>query len=128
MSYLIALYVFYHGNNLPAFGYVPGTMEEGEKNTGLQRSREELYELLPKDVADVFYEEETKPQVSYEDILRQAIMQNQSATARLMNSSINIDSGYTKEESTTFEEDSDYDIDLDFFNELNGFNNDSSPF
>ena len=121
MSYLIGLYVFYHGNNLPAFGFIPGTIEESEKNTGLHRSREELYELLPKDVADVFYEEEITPQVSYEDILRQAIMNNQSANARLMNSSLNVNSGYTKEETTTFE-DGDYDIDLDFFNELNGFN------
>ena len=39
MSYLIGLYVYYHGNNLPLFGIEPGS-DEDPLNEGLQHGDE----------------------------------------------------------------------------------------
>ena len=40
MSYLIALYVFYHGNNLAVFGITKGAREEDLNNRGTKRPEE----------------------------------------------------------------------------------------
>ena len=40
MSYLIALYVYYHGNNLSLFGITKGARDEDLRNEGLKRPDE----------------------------------------------------------------------------------------
>ena len=123
MSYLIAMYVFYHGNNLPLFGVTPGMQEEKPKNQGLERATEtELSKVLPEDVSRAIVEERQKLKaMDYEEILRQAIADSQNETAKIRNSSIG--EMYEDKESsqtyTTYEDDfSEYD--MSFFDELNG--------
>ena len=40
MSYLIALYVYYHGDNLAMFGITRGARDEDLDNSGLKRPEE----------------------------------------------------------------------------------------
>ena len=40
MSYLIALYVYYHGDNLALFGITRGARDEDLNNSGLKRPEE----------------------------------------------------------------------------------------
>ncbi len=54
MSYMIALYVYYHGKNLSHFGFTRGLPVEKERNKGL--SYEEVYEELPDEIKEVFGE------------------------------------------------------------------------
>jgi len=122
MSYLIGMYVLIHGDNLPMFGYIPGEKEPEEKNKGLfkEYSREQLQELLPSDVADSIIEDrKISAQLNYENILRNAILESQKDTYKLMNSSLNVSSGnLSKEEIVTFDDESN-DYDLSFFDEIN---------
>lgn len=128
MAYLIGMYVYTHGNNLPAFGYIPGARHEEEKNTGLQRSKEQLYDVLPQEVADAVYEQETKQDVSYEEILRNAIMSSQKETSRLMKSSINMDNRVNVDDLNVYDNDNDMDLSLfDDLNNLHGSDDDGFP-
>lgn len=52
MSYLIGLYVYYHGKNLSKFGFVRGLPSEKEMNKGLSYAEE--YEALDDEVKEVF--------------------------------------------------------------------------
>ena len=89
MSYLIAMYVFYHGNNLPIFGFIPGSQkDEKPLNQGMERMPlEELSKVLPEDVAESIVENRKVTKLlDYESILRKAIEESQNETAKLMNS------------------------------------------
>ena len=78
MSYLIGMYVLYHGNNLSIFGYTPGEKEEKPRNRGLRDYTEsELEKVLPEDIAKSIIEEKEKEKLlDYESILRDAIAQS----------------------------------------------------
>lgn len=121
MSYLIALYVFYHGNNLEAFGFVPGSKEIEKRNLGLNyRTDEELSELLPSNVIkQIQHEREVEKIMDYESLMREAIKKSQQETYTLMNSSLGFESS-NKSEMTTLTDD-DGVIDLGLFDSLNGF-------
>jgi len=124
MSYLIALYVFYHGNNLQIFGFIPGEKEERPRNQGLyDRSESELSKLLPDDVAHAIVEEKNKAtMLDYEAILRNAIEESQAETAKLVNSNfvnIKVD-GITGDEQYNVYEDETTDYDMSFFDQMNG--------
>lgn len=86
MSYLIGLYVFYHGNNLSVFGFQPGKDNPEERNRGLHTyTEEELRDILPQEVIEGMEQEKTIQEImNYEDILRDAIASAQMDTARLM--------------------------------------------
>ena len=52
-SYLIALYVYYHGKNLSRYGFVRGQLpDEEERNKGL--SYEDVLKELPEDIRSTF--------------------------------------------------------------------------
>ena len=132
MSYLIALYVFYHGNNLSVFGFIPGQQEEKPLNQGLlYKSESELNKVLPDDISKSIVEERKRAKMlDYESILKEAIESSQNETAKIMNSSIDV-SRYNEEPSTyTTYEDEFSDYDMSFFDELNGLknNNDNNGF
>lgn len=123
MSYLIALYVYTHGNNLPLFGLIPGEKAKEERNQGMKVSKQHLEDLLPEDVAEAVYKQqqnESKPK--YEDILRKAIMQTQKENARLINSSIGIDMGRNVSDGEFVPDVEDYHMDLGIFDDLNDIN------
>ena len=125
MSYLIAMYVFYHGNNLPLFGFIPGQKEEKPLNMGLDRMSEaDLSKVLPEDIAEAIVEDRKVTKLlDYESILRNAIMQSQNETAKLMNSKhIQMDRSTENPTYTTFE-DPYNNYDMVFFNDMNGLGN-----
>ena len=130
MSYLIALYVFYHGNNLPIFGVTPGMQEEKPLNQGLEyKSESELSNVLPEDVAQSIVEERKKAKLlDYESILREAIEQSQNETAKLMNSSVNIERHEDSTKSFTTYDDDYTDYDMSFFDEMNGMRDRNNGF
>ena len=128
MSYLIAMYVLVHGNNLSIFGYIPGQREERPRNQGLlYKSESELSKVLPDDIASSIVEERKRAKLlDYESILREAIESSQNETAKIMQSSINMrtenSENVTPSDYTTYEDEfSDYD--MSFFNEMNGLKN-----
>lgn len=122
MSYLIALYVFYHGNNLYMFGFDPASAPAEEKNAGLYRPVEELEELLPREaVVEIAKAEEVRKLLEYEDIFRKAVMESQDATRRLMESSLNVTKEGTSLRELKSFDDEEGQIPLDLFDELNGF-------
>ena len=59
MSYLIALYVFYHGNNLHRYGYIKGELpDEERRNRGL--SYEETLNIMDERTQRYFSDSGTK--------------------------------------------------------------------
>lgn len=134
MSYLICLYVYYHGNNLHAFGFDPGKTPVGELNTGLNRSNsaEDFKGLLPDDVVRSMVAAEKSSGPSYEEIFRQALAEAQDSTKRMLNSSLNISTGNATTGDFDLEDD-DGGVGMDFFDEMNGLgsyskNNSPWPF
>lgn len=128
MSYLIAMYVLFYGNNLNVFGFDPGDiLATAEKNTGMVAP--DLSNLDMETVPDtvesfVDREKERHSSHSYEDILRNAIMQNQQKTMQLSRKGLIQNELY---ENTPKQngDDSYYGDDnsdnLSFLDELNGF-------
>ena len=119
MSYLISLYVYYHGNNLAAFGFIKGQDPNFKPNQGLYRSREELEEVLPRGVVDsIEKEKEFKKLNDYEAILAKAIMESQNETRKILNSSnIHMENDFF-EERDVYDDDTSS-IPLDFFDSIN---------
>jgi len=72
MSYLIALYVFYHGNNLHRFGFVRGEIpDEDKRNRGL--TYEETMQEMPEDVQQAFADFSVKGMDDYNQKLVEEI-------------------------------------------------------
>jgi len=114
MSYLIVLYVFYHGNNLHRFGFVRGDIPDEEKrNKGL--TYDELYEELSDDSKGYFKDVGVKTQDDYNIKLIEEI---QKARREMKHSDMLIP---PKNYVENFDDDmsSETGIPLDFFDELN---------
>lgn len=125
MSYLIALYVFYHGNNLTVFGIYPGMMEESEFNTGLKHVDEADPTLVSQSLINSVKEIEAKEQVAnkeleWEDILRKSVTQAQQNTYQMYrNNMVNNTVFENSAESSVEEYDDVGEIPLSFFSEIN---------
>ena len=121
MSYLIALYVFYHGNNLAAFGYVPGEEIIGERNRGLHSySEQELKEVLPSDLVDAIQEQEKHRKImDYESLLRHALEESQTDSMALLKSGLNITNDNYDVKNDVVSYDDDYTIPLNMFDSWN---------
>ncbi len=124
MSYLIAMYVYYHGNNLPAFGFVKGSKEIENQNEGTRTYEDLQYAgiLSQHDVNIIKNQELVRKENDYEALMRQAIRKSQEESIELRKR------GLTQNkvlDSTPVEIiDDTYDtgeIELSFFDELNGF-------
>lgn len=92
MSYLIALYVFYYGNNLEVFGINKGDLLYLEEhNKGLIHDTLDV-ELsgLSKDVQEFVEVENTRitKTVSYNDMLEAAMLQSQAESIKLHNAGL----------------------------------------
>ena len=127
MSYLIAMYVFYHGNNLPLFGYIRGSTnkEEKEISNEIDYDRISRNNLLPStDVLILKSREEYKKENNYEEMLRNAIAQSQKESMQLSRKGLVTNRTFSntpKELIDDYFEDDNSDINLSIFNELNGF-------
>lgn len=113
MSYLIALYVYYHGNNLHRFGYSRGDklVSEEERNKGL--TYEELINELPEEVKEMFSDFSVKTNEDYNnkiiDEIKKARRESDYLNDRLNPVDV-VRSG---------DEDYDEEMSLDIFDELN---------
>jgi hypothetical protein len=85
MSYLIAMYVRYHGNNLELFGIKIGATDEELNNTGLKRPEEIDTNLVDKSLVEAAIKEEKllSRQNEYEKMMQDAIYKSQSETYNL---------------------------------------------
>lgn len=124
MSYLIALYVYYHGNNLEVFGITKGLRDEDINNGGLKRASE----INPTLVDHSLIEEAKKREAmeeemmrnDWDNIMRQAIKSSQQRdyqlfkTAKIENSVFN-----TTPDAIIDNYESEGSIPLDFFTEIN---------
>lgn len=123
MSYLIALYVYYHGNNLAVFGITKGAREEDLNNHGMKRPEEIDPTLVdPALIEGVKKQEELKEEMNWEEMMREAAELSQKETYKLYQSGNVSNTIFDHTPDSVME---DYDdngvIDLDFFNELNNF-------
>ena len=128
MSYLIAMYVLFYGNNLNVFGFDPGDiLASAEKNTGMIAP--DLSNLNMDTIPDsvepfVEKERERHSTHSYEEILRNAIMQNQQRTMQLSRKGLIQNDLYEntpKQNGDDAYYDEDISSNLDFLDELNNF-------
>ena len=122
MSYLIALYVYYHGNNLLTFGISKAAKDEDLDNSGIYVPEVETYNLVDKIIIDEVKEREEKERVSddvlnWNKMMADAIKKAQQDTYKLHQTKL-IDNSILKS-SDYIEDDDTYDIPLDFFDELN---------
>ena len=127
MSYLIAMYVYYHGNNLMVFGFTPGAEYTEEKNKGIDH----IEDLVTSDVIDQHSKQVLREQLkvqqenAYEDILRRALSQAQSESTKLHKRGL-VDQSEVADDLDTIVDEYDTDaFDEDLFDTLNGF--DSGP-
>lgn len=122
MSYLIALYVYYHGNNLIAFGIVKGMKSTDPQNKGMKRSEEIDPTLVnPELIQQVQKQESYDRQASFDEIMRNAIKTAQRNSHTLYQAGISKSDVFENTPDAIIEGDTEDGIDLDFFNSLNGF-------
>lgn len=123
MSYLIALYVYYHGNNLPVFGIIKGEKAEDVKNQGMKRPEEIDTSLVdPALVESVKIQEQQKAMPSFEELMRKAMTESLKDTYKLKQAGEIENTIFDVTPDTVMDQyDEGGQIDLDFFNTLNGF-------
>ena len=122
MSYLIALYVYYHGNNLIGFGIVKGMKSTDQQNKGLKRSEEIDPTLVdPELIQAVQKQEQYERQATFEDIMRNAIKNSQRDSFKMSEAGLSNSDIFTNTPDAIIEENNYDSMSLDFFNELNGF-------
>lgn len=125
MSYLIGLYVYYHGNNLEFFGFRKGSQPIENQNEGMYKTiRDVDQDLLPKEVVQTFEKEEQfQKDNDYAEILRKAIAVSQQESMRMsqsaiMQSDIKADD-YNNDIYNEDDPDNGYQMDLSLFDDLN---------
>lgn len=123
MSYLIALYVYYHGNNLDYFGFYRSDIYAGgpELNSGLRRV--DIREVLPSDVVNKMErDKELEKELDYESIYREALLQSQRESKNLSQSRfIESNNVFDNTPKALVGNVDDGDMDLSIFDSLNGF-------
>lgn len=123
MSYLIALYILYHGNNLISFGIVKGMRNEDILEKRPKSADEIDPSLVPQNLIDsVKKQEALERQRTYDDIMREAIINSQKKSYSMYQSGMINNNIFENTPETKIINDMDSgSIDLNFFNELNGF-------
>ena len=122
MSYLIALYVYYHGNNLISFGIIKGMQDGDPQNRGMKRSEEIDPTLVsPELIQTVQKQEEYERQATFDSIMIAAIKTSQRDSFNMAQSGLSKSNIFENTPDAVIEDDSDGNIDLSFFNSLNGF-------
>lgn len=125
MSYLIALYVYYHGNNLAMFGVIKGAQIEDLDNGGMKRPEEINPELVDKKLIEGAKKQEmkekmTEKEMNWEAMMKAAIKQSQQETFKLKQSKLVENTVFDHTPEAVIEEfDDSGSIPLDFFSEMN---------
>nr|DAR90479.1 MAG TPA: hypothetical protein [Caudoviricetes sp.]DAX59844.1 MAG TPA: hypothetical protein [Caudoviricetes sp.] len=122
MSYLIALYVYYHGNNLLTFGISKAARDEDLDNSGLYVPEPETFNLVDKVLVDELKERQEKEKMSedilnWDNLMAEAIKKAQQDTYKLHQNKL-IDNSIISDSDIV--DDDSYEIPLDFFRDING--------
>ena len=129
MSYLIGMYVWYHGNNLPAFNVIKGAKEIENQNKGLKRTVEDIenMDILPADtIAAMKKQEKVHKENDYEKIMREALIKAQRESLELHKKGLVENETLDKSQDVQLEEIyGDNSIDMSFFDEMNGMGSDN---
>ena len=124
MSYLIGMYVWYHGNNLTAFGIVKGAKDIDNQNQGLKRSVEDIENsgILPAETIQAMKKQErVRKENDYAEIMRQALIKSQRESLELHRKGLVENPTLDKSQDEQLEEIyDDRNIDMSFFDEMNG--------
>jgi hypothetical protein len=127
MSYLIGMYVWYHGNNLTAFGIVKGSREIENQNQGLKRTVEDIenMDILPADtIATMKKQEQVRKENDYEKIMREALIKAQRQSLELHKKGLVENPTLDRSQEVQLEEIyGNNNIDMSFFDEMNGMSN-----
>lgn len=124
MSYLIGLYVWYHGNNLPLFGIIKGAQEIENQNQGLKRSVDDIenLDILPQEnIQAMRRQEKVRKENDYEAIMREALIKAQRQSLELHKKGLV--ENQTLDDSPDVQLEEIYgnnNIDMSFFDEMNG--------
>lgn len=125
MSYLMTLYVYYHGNNLERFGFTKGSQEIENQNQGTYRPEDVSSFNISEEAKSAIQTQLTKEQNTpddYFELMRRAVIQSQNESIKLVkaglvhNETINNTPDYVLDEIND-NDNANYDI----FDELNGF-------
>ena len=125
MSYLIGLYVYYHGSNLSYFGITPGFNPNEELNTGLRTASEIDPSLVsPELIEYAKKQEELSARKTYEEMMMEAAQKAQEESVRLQKSGLS-SNRLIESTPSNYLSDMEYDssaaIDLSIFDSLNNF-------
>lgn len=129
MSYLIGMYVWYHGNNLSMWGIVKGAKEIENQNQGLHRSVEDIenMDILPADtIAAMKKQEKVRKENDYEKIMREALIKAQRESLELHKKGLVENETLDNSQDVQLEEIyGNNSIDMSFFDEMNGMGSDN---
>lgn len=127
MSYLIGMYVWYHGNNLSMWGIVKGAKEIENQNQGLHRSVEDIENMgiLPADTIEAMKKQEkVRKENDYEQIMRKALIKAQRQSLELHKKGLVENPTLDRSQEVQLEEIyGNNNIDMSFFDEMNGMSN-----
>lgn len=124
MSYLIALYIYYNGNNLALFGYEARTTLETVKNEGLIYEEDILREVLPEEDAKRISQSNKEFRVAseYEEMMRAVMIQSNNESAKLVQSGlISTEKFENIPKEQLYAIDDEDESDLSLFNDLNNY-------
>lgn len=129
MSYLIGMYVWYHGNNLSMWGIVKGAKEIENQNQGLHRSVEDIenMDILPADTIEAMKrQEKVRKENDYETIMREALIKAQRESLELHKKGLVENETLDRSQEVQLEEIyGNNSIDMSFFDEMNGMGSDN---
>lgn len=132
MSYLIGMYVWYHGNNLSMWGIVKGAKEIENQNQGLHRSVEDIenMDILPADtIAAMKKQEKVRKENDYEKIMREALIKAQRESLELHKKGLVENETLDRSQEVQLEEIyGNNSIDMSFFDEMNGMGSDNDAY
>lgn len=115
MSYLMTLYVYYHGNNLHRFGFIKGELpDEDQRNKGL--THEEIVEELSEEDQKYFRGTDSK---NVDDYNQAFVDQINKARKEMQMFDKNIGFINTAEDYEMMDDSMSGEIELELFNELN---------
>ena len=124
MSYLIALYVYYHGNNLHAYGIIKGMKEEKPKNEGLSYEDVQFAHVIPQhDIEIMKNQAKVREENDYEKMMRVAILNSQQESLMMRQKGL-VQNSVLDNTSSDILEDvyaGTGEIDMSFFDKINNF-------
>jgi hypothetical protein len=125
MSYLISLYVYYHGNNLLRFGIHKGEHAIQEQNKGMKYYEDYVDSgvFSQSDLEIIHLREKTMKENDYESMMKNALLESQRHSMNLHRHGLVKNDVIDNTPDGMIDElvESDGDISMSFFDELNGF-------